>query len=256
MMNKTLSLCFIAVLFQSSAYAATFGTGSGYDARIQTVTYNADDVVNVRVKQGTVSVVQVSKDETIQDVGLGDPLAWKVSVRDNSVFFRPVSEDNPNTNVTIVTNKNTYPLYLMSVPNNPTYILRFDYPKPPSTTLFAEKRYPCTDGSTINGHYQLQGSTSIYPYQIWDNGEFTCMRWSGRQEMPVVYREDADGKEHLVNTHMDKNTMVLHEVAEKFVLRLGDQVVNVRTSSVVDRGWNSRATTTGKTRTEKFNYEQ
>lgn len=253
MINKTLSLCIMAVLFQSNIYAATFGIGSKYDRRIQTVTYNANDVVNVRVKQGTVSVVQVSKNETIQDVGLGDPLAWKVSVRDNSVFFRPISADNPNTNVTIVTNKNTYPLYLMSVLNNPTYILRFDYPKPPSNRT--EKHYPCTEGGIINGHYQLQGSKSIYPYQIWDNGEFTCMRWNGRQEMPVVYREDADGNENLVNTHMDKNTMVLHEVADKFVLRLGDQVVNVRTSSVVNRGWNSKATTTGQTRTERFNYE-
>ncbi|EMW8476369.1 TrbG/VirB9 family P-type conjugative transfer protein [Salmonella enterica] len=257
MIKKSILLCAVAgVLNSGYAGAATYGAGSQFDARIQSVTYNENDVVNVRVKKGTVSVVQVAKDETIKDIGLGDPAAWKVSVRDQSVFFRPVVDDNPNTNVTIVTNKHTYPLYLVSVASNPTYILRYDYPKPPVKSVFAENNYPCTDGGVINGHYQLRGDKTIYPYQIWDDGTFTCMRWKSQQEMPVVYRVDADGNEHLVNGDPNKNTMVYFEVNNHFRLRLGDQVADVRTSSIVNKGWNAKATTNGQTRTEKFNYEQ
>ncbi|WP_373694760.1 TrbG/VirB9 family P-type conjugative transfer protein [Edwardsiella tarda] len=85
--------------------------------------------------------MQVGKDETIRDIGLGDPAAWKVSVREHSIFFRPVVEDNPNTNVTVVTNKRTYPLFLVSVDKNPTYVLRYDYPKLSSKNPFVQKKY-------------------------------------------------------------------------------------------------------------------
>lgn len=257
MMNKAVLTC--AVLFTlcgGISHAATFGSGSRYDSRIQTVTYNQDDVVNIRIKKGSVSVVQVGSDETIKDIGLGDPEAWKVSVRDHSVFFRPVVDDTPDTNVTIVTDKRTYPLYLVSVIQNPTYLLRFDYPKPPHAVFNATKHYPCMDGGKINGHYQLKGDKTIFPYQVWDDGTFTCMRWTSRQEMPVLYRVDADGKEHLVDNHPDKNTMVYHEVSKNLRLRLGDQVVDIHTASIVNKGWNASATTTGQVRKEKFNYEQ
>lgn len=257
MMKQTLLVCAVFGAFYGGVTnAATFGAGSPFDARIQTVTYNKDDVVNVRIKKGAVSVVQVGDDETIADIGLGDPAAWKVSVREHSVFFRPVVDDNPSTNVTIVTNKHTYPLYLTNVVSNPTYILRYSYPRPPATPFVAEKHYPCLDGGVMNGHYQLKGDKGIYPYQIWDDGTFTCMRWTNRQEIPALYRVDADGNEHLVNNHPDKNTMVFHEVADNFRLRLGDQVVDVHTTGIVNKGWNASATTNGQVRRDKFSYEQ
>lgn len=246
----------LLLAMSGSVQSATYGQGSAFDSRIQSVTYNENDVVNVRVKKGAVSVVQLAKDETIKDVGLGDPAAWTVSVRDQTVFFRPAVDDNPNTNVTIVTDKHTYPLYLTEVTSNPTYILRYNYPKPPVTTVLTEKKYPCTDGGVINGHYQLQGDKSIFPYQIWDDGTFTCMRWTAKQTMPVVYRVDADGNENLVNGNPDNNTMVYYEVNDSFRLRIGDQVATVRSSSVVNKSWNKKATTNGKTRTEKYNYEK
>ncbi|WP_353652217.1 TrbG/VirB9 family P-type conjugative transfer protein [Escherichia coli] len=56
----------------------------------------------------------------------------------------------------------------------------------------------------MNGHYQLKGSKSIFPYQVWDDGTFTCMRWNSKQDLPVPYRVDADGNENLVNKHMEK----------------------------------------------------
>nr|WP_282680441.1 TrbG/VirB9 family P-type conjugative transfer protein [Escherichia coli] len=40
---------------------------------------------------------------------IGDPEAWSVSVRDNTLFLRPKAEE-PDTNVTVQTNKHIYPL--------------------------------------------------------------------------------------------------------------------------------------------------
>ncbi|WP_251361717.1 TrbG/VirB9 family P-type conjugative transfer protein [Escherichia coli] len=133
-------LSLLAVCASPATIAATYGQGSAFDSRIQSVVFNENDVVNVRVKKGAVSVVQIAKDETIKDVGLGDPAAWKVSVREHTVFFRPAVEDNPSTNVTIVTDKHTYSLYLTEVSSNPTYVLRYDYPKPVTAKVFTEKK--------------------------------------------------------------------------------------------------------------------
>ncbi|GAB8033006.1 P-type conjugative transfer protein VirB9 [Escherichia coli] len=255
MLKRTTAIVLLSMLQVPGALAAMYGTPSERDGRIQTVDYNEQDVFNVRVKAGAQTTIKFGQDETIKDVGIGDPEAWSVSVRDNTLFLRPKAEE-PDTNVTVQTNKHIYPLYLISTTKQPTYILRFNYPKPPSATVMTEKPFPCTDGGIINGHYQLKGDKSIFPYQAWDNGEFTCMRWTNKQEIPVLYRVDADGNEHLVNGDRNKNTMVYYDVAENLRLRLGDQVADIRTSSIVNRPWNKKGTSNGKTRVEKFSYEK
>lgn len=231
--------------------AATFANGSSFDERMQTVMYNPDDVVKVRIKPGTVSVVQVSSEEKVISVALGDPDAWSVSPKGYSVFFRPKTADNPDTNVIIVTDKRSYPLYLTSVKANPTFILRYEYPKP-KPILFDNNKIPCTDGGAVNGRYQVQGDESIKPSKIWDDGRFTCFTWTNSKTMPVVYRVDADGNENLVNFSMDKNIMVIHDVSPSFILRNGNQVMKVKTSTIVNRLYDNKGTTTGQNRTEKI----
>ncbi|WP_353747586.1 TrbG/VirB9 family P-type conjugative transfer protein, partial [Shigella sp. FJ200801] len=65
-----------------------------------------------------------------------------------------------------------------------------------------------------------------------------------------------DGKEQLVNYHMDKNIMVVHEISPAFVLRLGGEVMEVRTNRHIPRTWNDSGTLTGETRVEINNDEK
>ncbi|WP_339332208.1 TrbG/VirB9 family P-type conjugative transfer protein [Aeromonas caviae] len=234
-------------LLPSSAYSATAGAGSSFDSRIQRVEYNPDDVIKVMVRKGTASVVQFAQDEKITGVGLGDPEAWNVSVIKNLIFFRPTVDDNPDTNVAIVTNKRNYSFDLISTKKIPTYMLRFSYPKPENKNLLAAraKNIPCSDGGTVNGVYEARGDMSISPYQVWDDGRFTCLRWKNTKDLPIAYRVNSEGGEFLVNTHMENNTMVIHEIAPSFILRLGNSVLELRTNTHVDRRYNWRGTTTG-----------
>ncbi|EGH9360835.1 TrbG/VirB9 family P-type conjugative transfer protein [Salmonella enterica] len=241
-------IVYSAVSTSTSSFAATFAQNSSYDDRMQTVMYNPDDVVKVRIKPGTVSVVQVSNDEEVLSVALGDPDAWKVSPVGHSVFFRPKTADNPDTNVVIVTDKRSYPLYLTSVKNNPTFILRYEYPKS-KPLLFDNKKIPCSDGGVVNGRYKIQGDESVKPSKIWDDGQFTCFTWDNHKTMPVVYRIDSDGNENPVNFDMDNNIMVVHDISPEFLLRHGKQVMRVTTNSIVKRSYNNNATTTGQRRT-------
>ncbi|MGL5290031.1 MAG: TrbG/VirB9 family P-type conjugative transfer protein [Aeromonas sp.] len=250
-MNYKNNLILTLVFFAGAANSAAVGIGSRFDGRIQHVTYNPDNVTSVKVKKGTVSLVQFADDEKIEGIGLGDPAAWNVSVKRNHIFFRPTVEDNPNTNVAVLTNKNNYSLTLALTKGEPTYILKFDYPKPIKPMRYtAKKTIPCNNGGVFNGNYQIQGSVAISPYQIWDDGQFVCMRWVGAKDLPIVYRVNGQGNEVLANTHMTNNTMVIHELSDTYALRLGDQVLNVKTKTTGLSYYNLKGTSNGKTREE------
>ncbi|MGL4928260.1 MAG: TrbG/VirB9 family P-type conjugative transfer protein [Plesiomonas shigelloides] len=241
----------ILIGMATAANAASVGIGSHLDNRIQRTSYNANDVTKVLVKKGTVSLVQFDDGENIESIGLGDPEAWDVSVKGSHIFFRPTVDDNPDTNVAVLTNKRNYSLYLQSTRGTPTYILRFNYPKPIKPLAVTEKKIPCNSGGKINGKYFVKGDMRISPYQIWDDGQFTCMRWSNANDLPMVYRANAEGKEMLVNTHMENNTMVIHEVSKNFVIRLGQSVLDVRTDSMTPRYFNYKGSSTNEYRQEK-----
>lgn len=81
-----------------------YGTPSERDGRIQTVDYNEQDVFNVRVKAGAQTTIKFGQDETIKDVGIGDPEAGqyrsgttlcfcvqKQKNRIQTLPFRPIS---------------------------------------------------------------------------------------------------------------------------------------------------------------------
>ncbi|WP_258086629.1 TrbG/VirB9 family P-type conjugative transfer protein [Xenorhabdus bovienii] len=255
----------IAVLLglSSQSFSAALPRSSGADPRVQEIFYNPNNVTIVKVKEGVATLIQFEVDEFIDGdssatgMGLGDPLAWNVSVRGNNIFLRPIAQQ-PDTNIALVTNKRTYAIQLASSGNGePTYLLRYNYPKKPEPvkqTVFLGKSkidLPCFDGGRINNRYQVRGDMTLKPSGLWDNGEFTCLKWNNATDLPVVYRVLPDGKEHLVNYHMDKNVMVVHEVSPKFVLRLGQSVMDVKTDHNIKRGYNYNGTTTGEKLVER-----
>lgn len=253
----------ISGLLSSYACAEAIPRSSGADARVQEIMYNENNVTVIKVKTGTATLIQLAPDEFLSEensgMGLGDPLAWNVSVRGNNIFLRPVAEQ-PDTNIVVVTNKRTYSMFLQTTDNDrATFILRYVYPKKPQPVvikqgIFTEQKQtgiPCIDGSLFNGSYEIKGSHSLKPSAIWDDGRFTCLKWSTAKDLPVVFRILPDGNEQLANYHMDKNIMVIHEVSPEFILRLGDNVMNVKTQHNVQREYNYKATTTQFKRVEK-----
>lgn len=256
MNKKLLSVALISALSSASAHSAAIPRSAGSDARVQEIMYNPNDVTVVKFKQGVATLIQLENGEYIKGdaagMGLGDPLAWDVSVRGNSIFLRPIADES-DTNIAIVTNKRTYSVLLANAgKGNPTYLMRYVYPKKPdplgkTNKLGSEPVPPCFDGDKVNTRYLVKGSDSIKPTAIWDNGEFTCFKFESSSDLPVVYRILPNGKEHLVNFHMDENVMVIHDVSPDFILRLGDSVMNVKANYKINRGYNHKGTTTGDT---------
>lgn len=253
----------------SFASAEIIPAPSTFDKRVQFVDYNPQNVTVVKVKVGTATLIQLNDEEYIGEAqagfAIGDPLAWDVVVKQNNIFIRPKAE-NFATNVVFTTNKRTYALNLSSASGNeePTYYLKYKYPQEEQekrAKAWAEaqakkkaeqerKRYenqpkspPCSNGN-VNLDYYVKGSEEITPLAVWDDGEFTCMKWDNSKSLPVPYRVLNDGKntEVLTNTHMDGNILVIHEVSPRFALRHGDLVAEVKTESYIPKNNRSRTT--------------
>ncbi|MBC3997481.1 TrbG/VirB9 family P-type conjugative transfer protein [Morganella morganii] len=260
MMKRIITLA-VSAAISFQAYSAAVPRSSGADARVQEIMYNPNNVTVVKVKSGVATLIQLEQDEFLEGdytgMGLGDPLAWNVSVRGNNIFLRPVAEQ-PDTNIGLVTNKRTYSIQLTdSAGAQPTYIMRYVYPKKPEPvkqTVFLGKSkvdIPCFNGGKVNVEYEVKGDKSLTPSAVWDNGEFTCFKWTNAVDLPVIYRVLPDGKEQLADYHMDKNVMVIHTVSPRFVIRLGQSVMDVKTDHTIQRGYNYKGTTTGEQLTER-----
>jgi type IV secretion system protein VirB9 len=77
---------------------------------------------------------------------------------------------------------------------------------------------------------------------MWDDGRFTCLKFSHSAEIPVVYQMSEDGTESLVNYSFNKDTLIIHSVSKEFRLRLGKSVLGLRSENTLFSGFNQKGT--------------
>lgn len=256
-----------AVLLSGSlntVYAAQNPNTTRYDARMQYVDYNPDDVVNIRTRTGEAVLVQLQEGETVSSgsdsgLGMGDGQAWNMQVRGRNLYFKPAAE-KPDTNLLLTTNKNrTYAFRLKTAGAKEavTYVLRFRYPQDEAEKRAAEAAKQAhaaailaaqTDkegiGSGYNRDYWGRGDKALAPAAVHDNGRFTYLRYPDARALPAVFRVNPDGSEAAVNSHVDGDTLIIHETARRFVLRLGKSVLALENRSHQTAGLFNRSGTT------------
>lgn len=251
----------VCSLVSRCASAEVMGAGSRLDSRVQTAVYSPDDVYRVQAVVGRTSLIKFPKNETVnEESGLiisGDPDAWELgaNLAGNMVAIKPKTDQDPNTNLIINTNKYTYLFELSLVKDKAlmTYALRFTYPEPIGVKKLVVERdlnpNPCN--GVTNRDYQRRGDKEISPYEAWDNGTFTCFRFPANTPRPVVYQVLPDGSESLVNTRNVQNILVVHGVSKAFRFRLNMMVLEVRTRQRLGGFYNYNGTTTGDIRVVK-----
>lgn len=109
------------------------------------------------------------------------------------------------------------------------------------------------DEDIDNFDYWVAGSELISPTGARDDGRFTYLLFSNNRDMPAVYLVDEAGKESLINTHVEGNTIVVHLVVPKLVLRRGEAVACVLNKGFDLGSYNDRSGTVSSdiTRTVK-----
>lgn len=191
------------------------------DPRIQTVAYNADQIVLLQGAPGYVVTVEFGADEQVESVAVGDSGAWQVTPnrRGDYLFVKPVQA--VSTNMTVVTSSRTYlfelaPLYGPSP--QMAYTVRFSYPGGGEST--AEEA--STAGT--QGTYRLSGDRALRPSRIADDGRHTYIEWPRDRTLPAVYAIDPEGRESLVNGAMRDDLFVIDSVAPTLIFRIDQHV--------------------------------
>lgn len=210
--------------------SVVFGASQPYrvaaDGHIKLVQYDPNNVVLFNGQYGYQTQIVFAPNEVVQNVSLGDSMAWQSVPVGNNLFIKPVAFSK--TNMTVLTNAHSYTFQLDSeVQQNkqPTYKLQFIYPQEgfsqqPSTTVF--------DPEKLNMKYSYTGAKDLVPLSAFDDGTFTYLKFKSEgASLPAVYTVDEKRHESLVNYHMQGNYVVVHTVANALTLRNGEKVTMV-----------------------------
>jgi len=217
--------------------------------------YKPDQVYPIRTALGITTQVELSPHEEVLDYSTGFSTGWELTRRDNVFYLKPKNVD-VDTNMVIRTAMHTYIFELKVVATDWTtleqakragvqYKVAFTYP---SDTEFAPKTAQeeelVPELSTVlekdrayNFDYDYSTRTKqawLIPTNVYDDGQFTYIKMSDLKSFPtgnfpaVFGRELKDSEDFVVNTTVEKNTLVVHGTYPYLVIRHGKNVVGLR----------------------------
>jgi type IV secretion system protein VirB9 len=237
------------LLAAGPAIAESLPSAGRYDGRMKQVAYNRSDVVKVIGHYGYSTDIEFAMGESVQNIAIGDSLAWEVAPAGNHLFVKP-REDDAVTNMTVVTNKRVYQFALDarhgsgSKDRSMYFQVRFSFPDEDAARAKAELDARVAKSEAIrmqsalkitnlptNWNYYACGTRTVRPTEVYDDGRFTFMRFPGAQEIPAIFTINADGSESIVNGAMSGDQYVVQITARRFVLRHGKSVACIENRS-------------------------
>ena len=209
------------------------------DPRVRSVMFQEDAVVSLRGHYGYQMTVEFGADERIENVSIGDSLAWQVTPnrRADTLFLKPIELDAA-TNMSVITSKRRYTFQLSAEApigaGDPNIIYRVKFTFPPEPIAPSESvEAPIV---TANRAYSMSGSVRNMPSQVYDDGKLTYFEWPSGTPTPAVFAVGTEGQEAVVNFVMRGALMVVERVGPAFILRNGSDETRI-----VNTGWREPA---------------
>lgn len=201
---------------------------TGSDPHLQIVDYLDGEVVRLSGAPGYELMVELSPDEQIRNVAIGDTAAWQVSANKdgNRLFLKPLQPGSA-TNMTVVTSVRTYAFDLRAFESasiDTPYTVQFRYPAP---------QIGATDGDYVDvsalkrrlSRYRLSGDRLLRPSSISDDGDHTYISWPRTVPIPAIYALDRAGNEMLVNGMMGTDDVyVIDGAPQELIFRIDHSV--------------------------------
>jgi type IV secretion system protein VirB9 len=214
------------------------------DSRIRAVPYDSEEVYRLRGFVGYQIDLEFEAGETFVGLGAGDIEGLSYFGQDNHLFLKPKAA-KVATNLTVLTNRRRYQIDYTAVPQRPTldrkdviFAVRFTYAPLASQSVAdaAAKRIETAleDASAKrpqNIDFWYCGSPVLRPLAASDDGVHTRLRFAANADLPAIFVRNADGSESLLNFSMEAGDVIVHRVAQQFILRRGKL-----TGCVVNRG--------------------
>jgi type IV secretion system protein VirB9 len=196
--------------------------GSG-DPRLQSIIYQEDQVVPLRLSPGYQLTVELAPDERIENIAVGDSGAWQVTPnKRGDHFFVKALVAGVTTNMTVVTDARTYVFELQPFFGaDMAYKLRFRYP---GAAITSTGPAPVPVAA---GRYHISGAKALRPETMDDDGKQTHIRWAADQLLPAVFIVDTRGKERPIDGAMRDGVFVIDGVENRLVFRLDKAIARV-----------------------------
>jgi type IV secretion system protein VirB9 len=202
----------------------------GGDPHLQKIDFDSGQIVSLRGSPGYQMMIELSPDEQVQSVAIGDTAAWQASVskEGDRLFLKPAQAD-VSTNMTVVTSVRVYNFDLASLsapsPDMP-YTVQFRYP----AVKKVDDRAGYVDVAAATrriSRYKVSGDRSLWPSSITNDGEHTFIAWPTSAAIPAVYAEDNRGNDMLVNGMMGTDDVyVVDGVPPKLTFRIDAEVAH------------------------------
>jgi type IV secretion system protein VirB9 len=223
-MTARLALAILLALSGAGASAQVRPQPGYGDARMQTIDYRRDQVVQIEGVPGYQVMIALAPDEQVQNVALGDSSAWQVvaSASGNMLFVRP-TQDGVSTNMTVITSARFYAFDLVPANGSPPYEVRFRYPAEPEGGASAV----AGTAAESSGLYRLKGTPSLWPVRMHDDGVKTYIDWPPDVALPAVFIVD-DGRERLANGNMRDGVYVIDSVHNEFLFRIDRKIARAK----------------------------
>jgi type IV secretion system protein VirB9 len=193
------------------------------DPRLQTVAYDANQVVQLQVAIGYQLTVEFAPDERVENAAVGDSSAWQVSAnnRGDRLFIKLSSGGAP-TNLTVMTDARTYVFELVPAEGGTSapYMVRFVYPDGRTDPVSATG----TPGAGELSSYELRGAKRLWPSAMGDDNVRTFIEWPADRALPAVFAIDDTGQEVTVDGHMRDGRYVIDTVRPKLIFRMDREV--------------------------------
>lgn len=221
------SVVVLSGLIASVAVAASHPHRIAADSHIKVVQYDPNNVVLLNGQYGYQTQITFAPNESVQNVSLGDSMAWQAVPVANHLFIKPIAASK--TNMTVLTNANSYNFQLDSQQQDgtPTYKLQFVYPQGGFNASGQANAVAMLDPDKLNWKYSYTGDASLAPLSVFDNSQFTFFKFKDNSRMPSVFIVDQKRNETLVNYHMQGEYLVVNSVAKQFSLRDGETMTTV-----------------------------
>lgn len=231
----------------AAAHATEDARPVGGDARIKIISYKPNTVFKFVGHYEYQSIIEFGADEKIDTITMGTPTPWQIIPSGNRIFIKPI-DDNATTNMTVITNKRMYffEMHAEEVTNisddNLSFVVKFVYPEQYQANAIQQPHSAygpdLTKPELYNFDYSISGDAkNIEPLQVFDDGRFTYLKFRDvNAEIPAVFRVNSDNSEAIINFRFQAGYVIVEQVAERFTLRSGGEVICVFNKKWYEQG--------------------
>jgi len=226
---------------------AAKATPAPKENRIVTYNYSPDIIFRLLTLPELHTHIQLAEDEgVIETPVVGDSTQWRVSGGPRNLYVKPLRFDL-ETSMTLVTNKRTYQIQLVSghsASGDAYQKVSFLYPdrdleiklrkdaeagaaEAEKVRLADQVIAPNIDPTSLDFGFDIEGKASFRPTAVYTNGKFTFLVMPDTQDSPAVFLLDEQNNPSLINYQVKGRMIVVERAAQRLLLKLGTVEVHV-----------------------------